>query len=257
MAASVPSIEKAAAGAKSGKALEFLRRSPTKLLIGGKWVPAKSGKTFESINPANEEVLALVAEGDKADIDEAVKAARKAFEDRQMVVDQLRISATRYLLKIAELIDQIRRRTRRNREPRQRQAGLPGARDRCRRRRWHLSLFRRMADQDLRRNQPFRSGSLFNYTLREPIGVCGLIVPWNFPLMMAVNKLAPALACGNTMVLKPAEQTPSFRAASRRTDPGSRHSRRRRQYRHRFRPRRRQFDCRSSRRRQGELHRLD
>jgi len=105
MAASVPSIEKAAAGAKSGKALEFLRRSPTKLLIGGKWVPAKSGKTFESINPANEEVLALVAEGDKADIDEAVKAARKAFEDSKWssITPHQR---TRYLLKIAELIDQ-------------------------------------------------------------------------------------------------------------------------------------------------------
>jgi acyl-CoA reductase-like NAD-dependent aldehyde dehydrogenase len=105
MAASLPSIEKAAAGAKSSNALEFLRRSPTKLLIGGKWVPAKSGKTFESINPANEEVLALVAEGDKADIDEAVKAARKAFEDGKWssITPHQR---TRYLLKIAELIEQ-------------------------------------------------------------------------------------------------------------------------------------------------------
>ena len=59
----------------------FLRSAPKKLLIGGKWVPAKSGKTFETINPANEEVLALVSEGDKPDIDEAVRAARKAFEE--------------------------------------------------------------------------------------------------------------------------------------------------------------------------------
>ena len=81
MAATVESFERATRGAKSAAGLEFLKRSPNKLLIGGKWVAAKSGKTFESINPANEEVLALVAEGDKADVDDAVKAARKAFED--------------------------------------------------------------------------------------------------------------------------------------------------------------------------------
>jgi len=71
MAAAMPSIESAAAGATAG-AREFLKGSPKKLLIGGKWVAAKSGKTFETINPANEEVLALAAEGDKADVDEAV-----------------------------------------------------------------------------------------------------------------------------------------------------------------------------------------
>jgi len=79
MAAAI-SVESAARGAKTPAALEFLRQSPKKLLVNGKWVGAKSGKTFETVNPANEEVLALVAEGDKADIDEAVKAARKAFE---------------------------------------------------------------------------------------------------------------------------------------------------------------------------------
>ena len=79
MAASI-SIESAARGAKNHATLEFLQ-SPKKLLINGKWVASKSGKTFETINPANEEVLALVAEGDKADVDEAVKAARKTFEE--------------------------------------------------------------------------------------------------------------------------------------------------------------------------------
>ena len=74
MAAAVPSsFERATEGVKSSSALDFLKR-PKQLLIGGKWVPSKSGKTFETINPANEEVLALVAEGDKADVDEAVKA---------------------------------------------------------------------------------------------------------------------------------------------------------------------------------------
>src|SRR6202142_804527 len=103
MAAAIPSVEKAAFGAKSVAALDFLRR-PKQLLIGGKWVPSKSGKTFETITPANEEVLALAAEGDKADVDEAVKVARKAYESgkwSQIGPHQ----RARYLLKIAELID--------------------------------------------------------------------------------------------------------------------------------------------------------
>src|ERR1700744_3761710 len=102
-ATAVPSIEKAAAGVKSSAALDFLRR-PKQLLIGGKWVSAKSGKTFETINPANEEVLALIAEGDKADVDEAVKVARKAYESgkwHSMGPHQ----RARYLFTIADLIE--------------------------------------------------------------------------------------------------------------------------------------------------------
>ena len=106
MAASVssPSIERAASGVKSTAALDFLKR-PKQLLIGGKWVPSKSGKTFETINPANEEILALVAEGDKADIDEAVKVARKAYEEGEWSKIGPHQRA-RYLLKIADLIEQ-------------------------------------------------------------------------------------------------------------------------------------------------------
>src|ERR1700733_7906449 len=103
-ASAVPSIEKATAGVKSSAALDFLKR-PKQLLIGGKWVPSKSGKTFETINPANEEILALAAEGDKADIDEAVKVARKAYEEGKWSKIGPHQRA-RYLLKIAELIDQ-------------------------------------------------------------------------------------------------------------------------------------------------------
>src|SRR5277367_7086578 len=104
MAAS-PAIEGAARGAKQSAVLEFLKSSPKKLLIGGKWVPAKSGKTFETTNPANEEILALVAEGDKADVDEAVKVARKACEEGKWskIGPHQR---SRYLLKIADLIEQ-------------------------------------------------------------------------------------------------------------------------------------------------------
>ena len=149
MAAAVPSIESAAAGATAA-ACKFLRDSPKKLLIDGKWVAAKSGETFETINPSNEEVLALVAEGDKADVDEAVKAARKAFEEgkwRSISPHQ----RTRYLLKIAELIDKnadelAELESLDNGKP------VSQARDRRRRCRRHFSLFRGVADQDLRRN---------------------------------------------------------------------------------------------------------
>jgi len=104
MAAVVPSVKSAAAGTKTSAVRDFLKDSPKKLLIGGKWVPAKSGKTFETINPATEEVLGLAAEGDKADVDEAVKAARRAFESGKWP----KLSPhqrTRYLLRVAELIE--------------------------------------------------------------------------------------------------------------------------------------------------------
>jgi phenylacetaldehyde dehydrogenase len=104
MAAAVPSsFERATEGVKSSAALDFLKR-PKQLLIGGKWMPSKSGKTFETINPANEEVLALVAEGSKADVDEAVKAARAAFETGKWPSISPH-QRTRYLLKVADLID--------------------------------------------------------------------------------------------------------------------------------------------------------
>src|SRR6202171_4991539 len=104
MVAAVPSIEKAASGVTSGAVLGFLRK-PKQLLIGGKWVPSKSGKTFETINPSNEEILALVAEGDKADVDEAVKAARRAFDEGPWPSMNPHQRA-RLMFKIAELLDQ-------------------------------------------------------------------------------------------------------------------------------------------------------
>ena len=206
MAAAVPSFERATEGAKSSDGLDFLRRSPTKLLIGGKWVAPKSGKTFETINPANEEVLALVAEGDKADVDEAVKAARKAFEEGKWVTMGPH-QRTRYLLKLADVIDQhadelAELESLDNGKPLSQArtidiAGAAGV----------LRYFAGWPTKIYGETNPSDPG-FFNYTLREPIGVCGLIVPWNFPLMMAITKVAPALACGNTVILKPAEQTP-------------------------------------------------
>jgi aldehyde dehydrogenase (NAD+) len=185
---------------------EFLRSSPKKLLIGGKWVPAKSGRTFETVNPATEEVLTLVADSDKADVDEAVKAARKAFEEgkRPKVGPHER---TRSLLKIADLIEEhadelATLETLDNGKPlsQSRTIDIPKAAETFRYYAgWCTKIYGETNPSD---------PSMFNYTLREPVGVCGQIIPWNFPLLMAAWKVAPALACGNTVILKPAEQTP-------------------------------------------------
>src|SRR5208282_4747461 len=205
-AAATPSLDNAARGAKSSAAIAFLSSSPKKLLIGGKWVPSKSGKTFETINPANEQVLALIAEGDKADVDEAVKAARKAYEEGKWSSISPH-QRSRYLLTIADLIDQhadelAQLETLDNGKPlsQSRAIDIAGA----------AGIFRYFAGWATKiygETNP-SDPSTFNYTLREPVGVCGLITPWNFPLMMAAQKMAPALACGNTVILKPAEQTP-------------------------------------------------
>ncbi len=200
------SVESAARGAKSSAALEFLKSSPKKLLINGKWVASKSGKTFETLNPANEEVLALVAEGDKADVDEAVKAARKAFEEGKWPTLSPH-ARTRFLLKIADLIEKhadelAELETLDNGKPifEAKNIDVPGAAETFR----YYAGFATKIYGETNPSDP----SMFNYTLREPIGVCGQIIPWNFPLLMASWKIAPALACGNVVILKPAEQTP-------------------------------------------------
>jgi aldehyde dehydrogenase (NAD+)/phenylacetaldehyde dehydrogenase len=203
--AATPQVESAARGAKNSAALAFLR-APKQLLIGGKWVPAKSGKTFETINPANEEVLALIAEGDKADVDVAVAAARKVFDDGgwpSMSPHQ----RARLLFKIADLIDQhveelAELETLDNGKPLtfSRAFDVPAAAETFRYYAgWITKIYGETNPSD---------PAYFNYTLREPVGVCGQIIPWNFPLLMAAWKLGPALACGNTVILKPAEQTP-------------------------------------------------
>jgi len=205
MAASI-SVENAARGAKNHAALDFLRQSPKKLLINGKWVGSKSGKTFETINPSNEEVLALVAEGDKADVDEAVKAARKAFEEGNWP-NMGPHQRAHLMSKVAELIDKYadelaELETLDNGKPLTFSRGfdIPAAAETFRYYAgWVTKIYGETNPSD---------PAFFNYTLREPVGVCGQIIPWNFPLLMAAWKLGPALACGNTVILKPAEQTP-------------------------------------------------
>ena len=180
--------------------------TPRKLLIDGRWVAASSGKTFDSIDPATGEVLARVAEGDKADIDAAVKAARRAFESGPWA----KMSASergRIMWKIADLLEQhteefAELETLDNGKPISvsRVADVPLA----------VDLFRYMAGwaTKIEGSTIPISGPFFAYTRREPIGVVGQIIPWNFPLLMAAWKLGPALATGCTVILKPAEQTP-------------------------------------------------
>lgn len=178
----------------------------TECFIGGRWTPSQSGKTFDTINPATEEVIAQVAEGDAADIDAAVKAARKAFEsgpwskmdarDRGRLINKLADLMEEELEELAAL------ETLDNGKPIRdaRAADLPLAID-C------LRYYAGYADKIHGQTIPVR-GNYFTYTRREPVGVVGQIIPWNFPILMVAWKWGPALATGCTIVMKPAEQTP-------------------------------------------------
>jgi aldehyde dehydrogenase (NAD+) len=178
----------------------------TKMLIDGKWKKSASGKTFETINPATEEVITHVSEGDAADIDLAVKAARKAFESGPWCTMDAR-DRGRLMNKLADLIEShidelAELETLDNGKPisESRNADLPLVID-C------LRYYAGWADKIHGQTIPVR-GRYFCYTRREPVGVVGQIIPWNFPMLMVAWKWGPALATGCTVVLKPAEQTP-------------------------------------------------
>ena len=195
----------------SNPVAQFLA-APKKLLINGKWVAAASGKTFEVKNPATGDVIALAAEGDKADVEAAVIAARRAFEtgawpsltpsDRAKIIWRIGDLITKYADELAELesLD--------NGKPIgvARAADVPLAAD----------IFQYMAGwctkiegKAIPLSVLYTPGvNYHSYTRPEPIGVVGQIIPWNFPLLMAAWKLAPALATGCTVVLKVAEETP-------------------------------------------------
>lgn len=181
-----------------------------KMLINGKWVDAASGKTFPTYNPATGEVLSNIAEGDKEDINRAVKAARAAFETGPW--SKISPSArSRMIWKLADLLEEhleefAQLESLDNGKPLKiaRVADVPLAVD-C------FRYFAGWATKIEGNTIPFSGapkGMFFAYTVREPVGVVGQIIPWNFPLLMAAWKLAPALAAGCTIVLKPAEQTP-------------------------------------------------
>ena len=189
----------------------FLDRAG-KLLIDGQWRAALSGKTFEVFDPASGEAIARCAAGEKGDIDAAVHAARRALESGAWS----RMTGSergRLIWKLADLLEQhgdefAELETLDNGKPLTvaKAADVPLA----------VDMFRYMAGwatkihgQTFPISVPYLPGSEFlSYTIREPIGVVGQIIPWNFPLLMAAWKLGPALAAGCTVVLKPAEQTP-------------------------------------------------
>jgi aldehyde dehydrogenase (NAD+) len=178
----------------------------TKMLINGVWQNAASGKTFETLNPATGEVIAHVAEGDKADVDKAVIAARNAFENGPWKKMSAR-ERSRIILKLADLVEKNKEElaqleTLDNGKPisDSRAADLPLAID-CYR------YYGGWADKIEGKTIPLASPH-FCYTRHEPVGVVGQIIPWNFPILMQAWKLGPALATGCTIVLKPAEQTP-------------------------------------------------
>src|SRR5580700_324805 len=193
------------------KASSFVSQT-RKMLINGKWVEAASGKTFDTYNPATGEVLARVAEGDREDIDRAVKAARAAFETGRW--PQLTPSERgRAIWKLADLLEEnleefAELESLDNGKPQKvaRGADVPLAVDLLR---YMAGWATKIEGNTIPISVPYAPGAKFlAYTLREPVGVVGQIIPWNFPLLMAAWKLGPALATGNTVVLKPAEQTP-------------------------------------------------
>ena len=182
------------------------RSLQTKLLIDGQWRDSVSGRTFETINPATEEVIAEVAEGDAADVDLAVKAARRAFDSGPWRKMDAR-DRTRLMNRLADLVednidDLAELETLDNGKPlaEARNGDLPMVVDTFR-------YYAGWADKIQGQTIPVR-GNYFTYTRKEPVGVAGQIIPWNFPLMMVAWKWAPALAAGCTIVMKPAEQTP-------------------------------------------------
>ena len=190
------------------------------LFIDGDFVDGH-GSAFKSVNPATEETLAEIAEADEADVDRAVKAARKAFRGWSRMPGRER---SKYLYRIARIIQE-----------RSRELAVLESID-------NGKPIKESRDVDV----PIVAAHFFYYAGwadkleyaglgadPQPLGVAGQVIPWNFPLLMLAWKIAPALACGNTVVLKPAETTPLTALAVRRDLPAGRPAAGRGQHRHR------------------------
>ncbi len=184
----------------------FLDGKPKRMLIDGKWLEAASGKTFDTINPATGELLAKVAEGDAEDIDRAVEAARRAFEgpwsktkpfDRQQILLKFADLVEKHADELTEL-DTL-------------DMGAPVSRTKNMKRRavallrYYAGMATALHGETIDNSLP---GEYFSYTLKEPVGVVGAIIPWNAPLTSSLWKIGPALATGCTVILKPAEEAP-------------------------------------------------
>jgi aldehyde dehydrogenase (NAD+) len=180
--------------------------SATKLLIDNRWIASESGKTFATVNPSTGEEICQIAEADAADVEKAVKAARAAFEHgpwRKMPASE----RGRLIHRLADLIEQ-------NADELARLESLDNGKPVSVARAVDVAAtvgcyryFAGWADKVQGKTIPI-DGDYFCYTRHEPVGVVGQIIPWNFPMLMQAWKLGPALATGNTVVMKPAEQTP-------------------------------------------------
>jgi len=180
--------------------------SPGRLLIDGQWV--ETAKNFDTVNPATGEVLTQIAQASSADLDRAVAAARKAFEDRNGAWRKMSASERgRLIWKLADLLEKnidefAELETLDNGKPifESRYVDMPMVIDVLR---YYAGWATKLHGETVNTTE-----TAFTYTLREPVGVVGMIVPWNFPLLLSSWKLGPALACGNTVVWKPASLTP-------------------------------------------------
>ncbi|MET0556042.1 MAG: aldehyde dehydrogenase family protein, partial [Vicinamibacteria bacterium] len=178
--------------------------TPYRMLIDGEWVEAASGRTFEVVDPATGKAMATVPDAQAEDVDRAVKAARRAFEEgwRDVTAQE----RGRILFRLAE---RVRARTKELAELETLNSGKPLAEsefdiaDVATCLEYYGGLATKLHGEVL--NVPDNAISL---AMREPLGVAGQIIPWNYPLMMAAWKLGPALCAGCTTVIKPAEQTP-------------------------------------------------
>jgi len=180
--------------------------SPGRLLIDGQWV--ETAKKFDTVNPATGEVLTQIAQASSADLDRAVAAARKAFEDRNGPWRKMSASERgRLIWKLADLLEKnidefAELETLDNGKPifESRYVDMPMVIDVLR---YYAGWATKIHGETVNTTE-----TAFTYTLREPVGVVGMIVPWNFPLLLSSWKLGPALACGNSVVWKPASLTP-------------------------------------------------
>jgi aldehyde dehydrogenase (NAD+) len=184
----------------------FLDGQTKRMLIGHQWVDSASGKTFDSINPATGEVLATMAEGDAEDINRAVAAARRAFEGPWSKFKPYERQAL--LLKLADLVEKHFEELSRLDTL---DMGAPISRTSASRLRalgmlrYYAGMATTIHGETIENSLP---GEIFSYTLKEPVGVVGAIIPWNGPLTATIWKIGPVLATGCTVVLKPAEEAP-------------------------------------------------
>jgi acyl-CoA reductase-like NAD-dependent aldehyde dehydrogenase len=195
----------ATADALSEAARDFIHRSPHRLLIGGEWADPADGRTFETIDPATGDAICEVAQAGPEDVDRAVTAARAALDGPLKKVSPSKRSGLMY--KLAELIkangpELAELESLDNGKPLAHANGDIAASVN------HLRYYAGWPTKIEGETIPVSARDVLCYTLREPVGVCGQIVPWNYPLVMAMWKVAPALAAGCPVILKPAEQTP-------------------------------------------------